>query len=330
MNNQTEIETAIRERLEEIKAVPPRNPQVAARARARFLTQAASAREAQRNKGWRPIFRMQQFAMNMAVALAVIVGLLVGGGTTVKAAQDDLPGEPLYAVKTFSEDVSLQFQTNPAARVDLLMQFAQTRVDEMARLVESGRTPPESLNIRLEQQVQQALTLCSNLDDAALHQKLPQVRDELQQQERDLQNLQAHAGQGALPRLEQTRAMLRGQLNVVDTGMVDPAAFRNNVHNGIKSEQLQTPPAVEPTVISTPLSDEQNGQATTPPGGPENGNGVGPTMKPGESQEHVTPTPRNDHPTPGNNAGGNNNKDKDKDPKDKDPKNDKPGGKPNK
>lgn len=329
MNNQTEIESMIRERLEEMKEVPPRNLQVAARARARFLTQAVTAREAQRNKGWRPIFRMQQFAMNMAVALAVVVGLLVGGGTTVKAAQDDLPGEPLYAVKTFSEDVNLQFQTDPEAKVDLLMQFAQTRVGEMTQLIESGRTPPESVNARLEQHVQQALTLCSNLDDAALNDKLPQVRDELQQQERELQNLQAHAGQGAQSMLEQTRAMLQVQLNVVDNGLVDPAAFRNNVHNGIKPEQLQTPSAAEPVVISTPRNNEQNGQATTPPGGPENGNGVGPTMNPGEPHPHVTPTPQNDHPTPVNNAGGND-KDKDKDPKDKDPKNDKPGGNPNK
>ncbi|HSA99643.1 MAG TPA: DUF5667 domain-containing protein [Anaerolineales bacterium] len=328
MNNKTEIESMIRERLNEVKEVPPRNPQVAARARARFLTQAVSAREAQRHKGWRPIFRMQQFAMNMAVTLLVIASLLIGGGTTVKAAQDDLPGEPLYVVKTFSEDIRLEFQTNPETKVDRLMQLAETRVEEMTRLIESGQTPPEQVSARLEQHLQQALQICSNLDDAALSQKLPRLRDELQQQESDMQRLQSHATQGAQSVLEQTRSMLQVQLLVVNNGLLNHEAFRAAVKEGINSGQMQTPPAAVPSAISAPRH-EQNGQATTPPGGPGNGNGVGPTANPGEPHPHVTPTPKNDHPTPVNNGGGND-KDKDKGPKDKDPKNDKPGGKPNK
>ena len=330
MNNQTEIESRIRERLNEIKGVPPRNPQAAARGRARFLTQAVSAREAQRQTGWRPIFRMRQFALNMAVTLAVIVGLLVGGGTTVKAAQNNLPGEPLYAIKTFSEDVGLQFQSNPEARVDRLMQLAQTRVDEMSRLVATGRTPPEQVSRRLQQHLSQALQLCSSMDDSALDQKLPQLHTELQKQEQELRQLQAHAAQGSESILEQTNAMLAAQLNVVDTGLQNHQAFRETVNNGMHYGQTQTAPVAVPSPISTPALGD-NSQPTTPPGNPGNGNpgnGVGLTDNPGQSQTHVVPTPRNDHPTPVNNAGGNdNNKDKDKD-KDKG----KPGGggKPNK
>ena len=316
MNNQTEIESMIRERLNEIKAVPPRNPQAAARGRARFLAQAVTAREARRHKGWQPIFGMRQFAMNMTVTLLVIAGLLVGGGTTVKAAQDDLPGEPLYAVKTFSEDVSLQFQNDPEAKVDRLMELSQTRVQEMTRLIESGRTPSERVRLRLEQHIQQALELCSNMDDAALDQKLPQLRDQLQQQERDMQQLVVQAAQSAQPVLEHTRTMLQVQLLVVNEGLLDHEAFRNTVHEGLHYGQLQTPPAAAPTTTSTPT-----GQATTLPGGPGNGNGIGPNTNPGEPHPNITPTPRNDHPTPRNNAGGN---DKDKDPKDKDPKDKKP------
>ncbi len=325
MNNQPEIESGIRERLNEIKGVPPRNPQAAARGRARFLAQAASAREAQRSTGWRSIFRVQQFAMNMAVTLIVIIGLLAGAGTTVKAAQSELPGEPLYVVKTFSEDVSLQLQSSPQAKVDRLMQLAQTRVEEMTRLIEAGQTPPEQVRLRLEQHLQQALQLCSNMDDAELNQMLPQVRDQLQQQEQALQSLQVDATQNTQPILERTSTMLQTQLHMVNDGLGNHELFRNAVHNGFHYGQTQTPPAAMPLLPSTPYQ-VQGGPVTTPPGNQGNGNSVGPNPNPGEPRPHVTPTPRNPATDPGNNAGGNN-KDKGKDPKTKDPKDNKPSTK---
>ncbi len=176
MKNQISFESTIRERLDELKSVPARNPQVAARARARFLTQAMAASEARRNKGWGFLFRKQQFAMNMFVTLLVIASLFLGGATTVRAAQDELPGQPLYGVKTFSEDISLQFQNSPEAKVERLMELTQTRVHEMEQLIDAGQTPPEQVQLRLEQHIQQALQLSSNMDDAALDRILPQLR----------------------------------------------------------------------------------------------------------------------------------------------------------
>ncbi len=326
MKSQPEIESRIRERLDEIKEIPTRNPQAAARGRARFLTQAAIAREAQHQKERRPIFRMQQFAMNMVVAVSVIVALLVGGGTTVKAAQDELPGQPLYGIKTFSEDISLQFQSTPESKVDLLMKLAQTRVQEMTRLVEAGQTPPEQVNLRLEQHLQQALQICSNMGDPALDQELPRVRNQLQQQESDIQRLRTHAAQNAQPTLEHTYTMLQMQLQVVNGGVQDHALFRSVIHNGMPYGQIQPPPTAVLTITSTPPQ-EQAGQATPPPDSQGNGNGVGPETNPIKPQPHVTPTPKNNHPTPGNNAGGKD-KDKGKDPKDnKDPKGNKPATK---
>jgi hypothetical protein len=107
MKNQPELEVLIRERLEEIKAIPARDPVIAQRARARFLANAVSASELPRHKGWSSIFRKEQFAMNMIISVLMIAGLLFGGGATVRAAQNDLPNEPLYAWKVWSEDVSL-------------------------------------------------------------------------------------------------------------------------------------------------------------------------------------------------------------------------------
>jgi hypothetical protein len=119
--------------------------------------------------------------------------------------------------------------------------------------------------------------------------------------------------------------MLQQQLHVVNDGLINHEAFRNTIRNGVNDEELQTPAAL-PSTTSAPHG-EQNGQATTPPGNQGKGNGVGPTTNPGEPHPQITPTPKNDHPTPGNNAGGNDkdkgkdkDKDKDKDKKDKTPK----------
>ena len=72
--------------------------------------------------------------MNMIVSFLVIAGLLFGGGATVNAAQNDLPNEPLYGLKLWSEDISLQVQDNPEQKVERLMDLTQARIQEMTRL----------------------------------------------------------------------------------------------------------------------------------------------------------------------------------------------------
>jgi len=309
MNNQPDSEAIVQERLDVLMEVPEPDPRVVARARARFLAQAVSADEFQRHNGWKSIFRKEQFAMNILVSVLVIVGLLAGGGMTVNAAQNDLPNEPLYGVKTWSENVSLQFQNNPEAKVERLMELTQTRIQEMTHLIESGQTPPDQVRLRLEQHLQQAFQVCSNMDDAALDRTLLQLRDQLQQHERDMQNLQVHAGQDALPILERTRTMLQIRLQVADDGMQNHEMFRNAVRNGFHYGQTQTPPTSVPSTPSAP-NGQQNGQST-PQAGSDNGNGSGPNgQQNGQSTPQAGPNNSNgpgSNPsvTPMQNNGGN-------------------------
>lgn len=315
MDNQPDFEPIIQKRLDELKSVPARNPQVASRARAHFLAQAVSASESQRRKGWGFMIRKQQFAMNLAMAILVIASLFVGG-TTVKAAQDDLPNEPLYEIKILSEDVGLQLQNDPEAKVDRLMELTQTRVQEISQLTESGQTPPERVRLRLEQHIQQTLQLCSNMEGAKLDQKLLQLRDQLQQYEQDMQSLQTYATQDEQPVLESTRRMLHTQLQLVNDGLLNHESFRDTVRKGPHKEQTASTP-------SQPHG-EQNGPVTSQPGNQGNGNGVGPNTNPGGQNPHITATPKDNGANPGNNAGGN---DKDKDAKDKSKSNGSSGGK---
>lgn len=284
MNDQSNSESIVQEWLDVLKDDPPPNPRVVARARAQFLAQAVSEDEIQRRSKWKSIFRKEQFAMNIIVSVLVIVGLLAGGGITVRASQDDLPNEPLYGVKTWSENVSLQFQNNPEAKVERLMELTQTRVQEMSQIIESGQTPPDQVRQRLEQHLQQALQLCSNMDDAGLDRTLLHLRDQLQQHEREMQNLQIHAAQNAQPILERTHTMLQTQLQLASDGLQNHEMFRNTVRNGFHYGLTQTPTtSVPPTPVAP--NGQQNGQAT-PQAGPGEGNGFGPN---GQQNGQSTP-----------------------------------------
>jgi hypothetical protein len=276
MNDQSELELKIRERLEEIKAVPPRDPAVARHARMEFMARAVSASDAQRHKGWISIFRKERFAMNMMISVLVIAGLLFGGGATVSAAQNDLPGEPLYALKMWTEELSLQFQNDPEQKVDRLMKLAQVRVHEMTRLTDAGQPVPDQLRLRIELHVQQALQICSSMPDAALERTLLQLRDRLQEQDRDMERLQIHAQPDAQPVLEHTRTMLQQHLQLVNDGLLNHEMFRNTVRNGFRTGQEDgvTPPGQND-------NGQQNGQPTTAPAGP-NPDPKGTSTGPGE------------------------------------------------
>jgi len=292
MKNQTEIETTIQERLNELRSVPERDPRAASRGRARFLSQAVSASEYQRHKGWKLFPRKEQFAMNLLISIVVVAGLLFGGGVTVQAAQDDLPNEPLYGLKTWSEELSLRFQGDPEARVERLMELIQTRTQEMERLTEAGQTPPDQVRLRLETHLQQALQICSNMDDPALDRTLLQLRDQLRQHDRQMQHLQELASPDAQPILARTRTTLQTRLQLVDGGLVDHEMFRNTIRNGFNYGQTQTPP---PDLTSTPPAptgqQNQNGQPTQ--AGPDNGSGPGPNTDPGGPNPGATSMPDN-------------------------------------
>jgi hypothetical protein len=311
MKDQTKLESEVQEWLEEIKPVPTRNPQAAARGRAQFLGQAVSASEFPRHKGWKSIFRKERFAMNMIVSILVIAGLLFGGGATVNAAQNDLPNEPLYGLKLWSEDLSLQLQNDPEQKVERAMDLAQARIQEMTRLAETKQEIPDQVRQRLQDHIQQALQICATLEDPAMDRNLLQVRDRLHQQDRDMEQLQLHTSQTDQPILLQTRTMLRQRLQLVDKGLLNHEAFRNTVRNGFRFGQ---------DVTATPPAQNGNGQPTLVPAGPNTNSGgpnpapTGSSYGPGESNQNpggpntdaggpnMSATPSS--PTGGNGTGG--------------------------
>jgi len=242
MKNKTPI-PEIEQRLEELKYVPSRDPQQAARGRANFLNEAANYRQAvspethARQSWWIFPIRKEKLSMNAVIAFVLATVMLLGGGATTVAAQDDLPTEPLYQLKLWTENARLSLAGDPQEQAALLMQMSQTRVEEMAGLIDKGIVPPAQVQDRLEQHLQQALMLATNMGDPDLTQTLLQLRDRLQTQDRIMEQLQIHATTDTEPLLTQTRQMLQTRLMLVEEGLVDPQGFRYLMTNQMQYGQ---------------------------------------------------------------------------------------------
>lgn len=88
-----------------------------------------------------PVRRGNFFAVLMKPAWATIllvVIVLAAGSGTVAAANNSLPGEPLYSVKTATESVRLAFAFSEESKADLYVKLTDRRVEEIVRMAEKG------------------------------------------------------------------------------------------------------------------------------------------------------------------------------------------------
>ncbi len=75
------------------------------------------------------------WARAVAVVGALILTISAAGAGTAYASQSSLPGDTLYAVKLATEQVQRIITLDDAAEVDLELEFASTRLDELEELV---------------------------------------------------------------------------------------------------------------------------------------------------------------------------------------------------
>ena len=217
-----------------LRSIPPRNPQDAKRGEANFLSQArlmaetVSKTKEQRHIGWidrinTRFFNKELSPMYLTIgSIVLLLSLMFGGtGATVLAAQGSLPNQPLYQVKTFSEDISLRYTQGDTQRIQMELQFANRRVNEMVDMKELGIEPPEAVLMRLETHLDQAVSLAARIDSRVRSRILQQIRDELQQQIRSLEN--SGAGDQLMARAMETVQL---RLGWVELGLNEPEAFQ--------------------------------------------------------------------------------------------------------
>jgi Domain of unknown function (DUF5667) len=97
--------------------------------RSRLLTEAAVVL-APRPRRFVPSWSI----LRPALAVAALA-LVIAWGTT-SAAAASLPGDPLYAVKRATEEVQLTLTFDDVARMQLLAEIADRRLDELARIAQ--------------------------------------------------------------------------------------------------------------------------------------------------------------------------------------------------
>ena len=307
-----QTDRVVMEHLESLNNMPPRDSQAAERGRSAFLAQAqayAQAVSAPRkrrlifwNSNSKNLFqRKERFSMftTLASILAVLALALGGAGATVYAAQGSLPGEPLYGVKTQSEDIRLGWEKSDTDQIELALQFANRRILEIQTMLTRGQTPPESLLLRLQNEIDTALHLASRMDMDSLEPVLQKIRQTLELQEQILARLQAKAGLQDDALLTQVRQQIQQRLNWVEEGQADPykfqARFGQDDHEVVPPGLTNTPaggfgpgpyvtgtptpgsgygpgPGPQATCTCTP----QSGQGPQPTPGTGNGNGPGP------------------------------------------------------
>jgi hypothetical protein len=294
---------------------PPLDPKSVSDARAKFLLEGENLRQAINQQPGEEVGRQviknhdilwllhQKSVMKSLVTLLLVfVFILAGSSVTVYASQSSLPGEPLYPVKSWTEDVRIAMTTSPDAKLSLTLDYTNRRVDEISVLLADGKTVNEQTSDRFQKELEDALQLAAQLDDTHMQVALGEIKSHAEKQGLTMKELISKLPPQAIPAVIKLQERLNEQVKLSDVGKTDPADFRLQVHERLKNLQRtkhapdagqshSTPEDV--TVTPGPKHDNGNNeddlnQPSEAPGetGPGNGQGQ-PT--PGEGQGQPTP-----------------------------------------
>ncbi len=308
------VDSRLENQLKTLRETAERGPREAAIGRARFMEQAARAKaqlrvaegvsqtpQARRTR-WN-IFPLQKGKLNMSIltTILVIVSLLLGGtGVTVAAAQNSGPDDALYPVKLAAEDVRYALATQDQTRLNLMLQFADERAEEIAEAAKAGEAAPGPVITRWQQHLQTALQLAAGMDEDKQPQALLQIQAQIQTQTQTM--AQVARGGEIEPAMQMIQTMLQHQAGVAEGGLTDPEAFQLQMRAG---QSQETPESSETSVEETtgtpspagygpgdggcsPNGSDHGGNNLCLTGTPTPGSGYGP----GPGEPNLTHTPQ--------------------------------------
>lgn len=209
--------------------------------------------------------------------ILLIVSLVLGGsGVTIVAAQQSLPDDGLYPVKTWSEDVRVQWTENEQTRLQLALEFANRRSVEVQQMLKAGQVPPETVQARWQAELDLAIQLAAEKPNEEAVQALQQVRVQVQVEEQALlqvgssvSNPQAEAV------LERSRTMLQDRLRMCEDGIQAPASLREHLRSRDHQHKQDGPPSSSPAPATQPTRTPHLWQTGTPTIGGGNRHGSG-------------------------------------------------------
>ena len=257
--------------------------------------------------------KMPAFAMRfVGVLLAIIMSMAALGGGIVWAANDSLPDDLLYPVKITVEDVRLAFTSAPQDQIDLALEFAEERVEEIQGLSAIDRQAPDKAIARMEQHIEQAMIYAAQISsDEEMVDALEQITVRTRTQVQVLEQMQFTASQQTYARLVQAAAIYRRGADRAEIGQSDLHTFRLQYHHQPGDPELTNGPEMMP---ATPGNTREYGQGQylgcqecectptlTPsmtPQGPRSTSEPQPTPQGPQSTSEPQPTPNGSQATP--------------------------------
>lgn len=305
--NDKENHPDIKEYLRALKEhTPQRDPEMAAKGRAQFIAQVDDLQKSQPASWLAGFFEslipsQAQWRRTLVTAIAsVLLALLFTlgfAGVTVYASQDSLPGQPLYALKTFTEDLRLQFAEHPQHKINLLETFTQRRTEEISALAGKGKDLPQKVQDRFEQHNETMLKLAASMEPEGTAHSLAQIQLALQRHRKLFQELATREPGPAGKALERLQEHLQTQVQLTEEGLANPAQFQEMLQGDIPPKPTSTDPPGKPRETVTPPDKGKPEESGTPnskgkpdhagtpesPGKPENGGAPEGKGKPDEA-----------------------------------------------
>lgn len=176
---------------------------------------------------------MTALLFRMTIALSV---LLTSMGGTVALAENSLPDTPLYGMKMAMEQVQLNLSTDPEQTAAKHLVFARNRIQEIKRLAQADEVSGEGTRLRLEEHLNTALQLATQLGDEEMLGILNEAHLMIQEQTRELTQTQARLTAPVQEPVQQTVRILNRVREQVEAGLSDPEAFRQGYRHGALPE----------------------------------------------------------------------------------------------
>ncbi len=208
----------------------------------------------------------------IVAAILILMVLLAGSSFTVLAAQNSLPGDLLYAVKSWGEDIRLSLTGSKQEKLDLILNYTNRRAGEISQLTAKGGSLPEQVSARYQGELDSALQLAVEMDDTQMQKALGQIKKQAEIQGMTLEELLSMLPSQAEPAIIHLQERLREQINLTTFGEKNPQAFRDEVRqrqHGHPGAGKKTPEAEAGTPLAT--EDTQNHQPGEKPGNNDNG-----------------------------------------------------------
>jgi len=225
-----------------LQATQPIDPAKAKAIRKNYLIQAETLRKEMssqesvvvikqdNNRSKKAGIRRTQPLFKVLAGILLAVFLLVVGSASVYAANNSLPGEPLYAIKTLVEDVQLSLVTSPQARLELTLNYTNRRMDEITSLITAGKFLPEKASQRFRGELEGALLLAAEMNDMQMQKALGKIKLAAEHQGMTIDELIEKLPDNAEPAITRLQERLQEQVHLSEFGERDPQAFRTQIH----------------------------------------------------------------------------------------------------